>query len=90
MILLKLFLKCTTWLIYGLFAVIVLYFPFAELNSYFARETRLYAVPRIMPIEDALLPLMCLAVIYGALARLRRTIEKPETGEKPVAASGDD
>jgi hypothetical protein len=64
------------WLIYIFFALLVLYFPSAELGSYIARETRLFKIPDGFPIDDALLPLLCLALIYSAISGLNRRIER--------------
>lgn len=78
MVALKLFLQISTWVIFALFGLIILYFPVIELVAYVARETRFFKTPYMLPIEDALLPLFCLAVAYAAIATLMRKIEKPE------------
>jgi len=74
------------WLIYCLFAVVVLYFPATELAGYVARETRLFETPPAVPIEDALLPLLCLAVIYAIIAGLSRSIERRVGAEKSAGS----
>ena len=61
--------------IYAVFVVILLYFPTAELLAYLGRETRLFTLPPMMPAEDALLPCLVLALVYGAIAAIRSTIE---------------
>jgi hypothetical protein len=61
--------------IYALCAAMFLYFPFAELLSYFGRETRLFKKFNMFPIDDALLPLFCLAIAYAAIAAIARRIE---------------
>ena len=82
MSLLRKFLKCTMWLIYSLFAFLVLYFPSMELVSYIAHDTRFFKVPQVFPIEDALLPLLCLALVYSVVAGLSRGIERRAVSEK--------
>ena len=82
MSLLRTFLKCTMFLIYSLFAFLVLYFPSMELASYIARETRFFKMPPLFPIEDALLPLLCLALVFSMVAGLSRSIEKRAVSEK--------
>ena len=82
MSLLRTFLKCTIWLIYSLFAFLVLYFPSVELVSYIARETRFFKTPPLFPIKDALLPLLCLALVYSVVAGLSRSIERRAVSEK--------
>ena len=78
MVMVRLLLKLITWVIYALFAAIVLYFPVIELMGHFARETRLFVIPRALPIEDALLPLLCLAIMYAIIAKILRKAAKPE------------
>ena len=73
------FLKICAWMIFGLFGLIVFYFPAIELIGYFAYETRLFDIPRTYPIEDAFLPLLLLTLVYALLTALIRKIEKPES-----------
>lgn len=76
MSLLSTFIKYSMRLIYVLVFAIVLYFPTAELLAYIARETRFFQIPGVFPIDDALLPLFCLAVIYSVVAWLNRLVER--------------
>ncbi len=79
MVVLKIFLQVCTWVIFALFAAIILYFPAIELVTYLALTTRHRSmIPRAFPIEDALLPLLCLAIVYSAIAKLMRKVCKPE------------
>jgi hypothetical protein len=75
MAVLRFSLKCAMGIIYALCAAMFLYFPFAELLNYLGRETRLFAPSSMFPIEDALLPLLCLAIVYAAIAAIARRIE---------------
>ena len=86
----RLFLKYSMGVIYALTAAIFLYFPFAELTGYIARETRFFRIPGMFPIEDALLPLLCLAVTYAVIAKLRRIVDAPPAVEKAAASPEDD
>jgi hypothetical protein len=78
MVMARLLLKLLIWAIYALFATIVLYFPMIELVGYFARETRLLKIPQVLPIEDALLPLLCLAIMYAVITKILQKTAKPE------------
>ncbi len=78
MVVLRLILQICTWVVFALFAAIVLYFPAIELATHFALTTRLIKIPSAFPIEDALLPLLCLAIVYSAIAKLMRKVCKPE------------
>ena len=78
---LRLVLKQTMAVLYAFFVVILLYFPAAELLMYVGRETRLFRPRPMLPVEDALLPCLLLALVYGAISAIRRRIE-------PVDPSG--
>ena len=78
MVSLRLILQICTWVILALFVAIILYFPVIELVIYFARETRSFKMPPAFPIGNALLPLLCLAIVYSAIAKLMRKVCKPE------------
>ncbi len=88
MAVLRFFLKCVMGVIYALCAAMFLYFPFAELLNYLARETRLFRPSGMFPIEDALLPLFCMAVVYAVIATIARRIE-PSTVDGQAADSPD-
>ncbi len=87
---LRLLLQCITWLLYAVFAVIVLYFPISELLTYFALETRIFRFEQRFLIEDALLPLFVLALIYGTVTGLRRKIERAEAPGREAHSSEND
>jgi hypothetical protein len=70
------------WIIYALFAFLVLYFPSAEFVGHLARETRFFKAPPVFPIEDALLPFLCLALFYSVIAGLSSRIERRSVTEK--------
>ena len=78
MVVLKIFLQICTGVILALFVAIILYFPVIELVTHFALTTRLIRMPPAFPINDALLPLLCLAIVYSAIAKLMRKVCKPE------------
>ena len=82
MVVIRLLLKLITWVIYALFAAIVLYFPMIELIGHLAREIRLFEAPQALPIEDALLPLLCLAITYAVISKILRKAAKP--GPPPI------
>ncbi len=86
----RLFLKYSMGVIYALTAAIFLYFPIAEMAGHIARETRFFMIPGIFPIEDALLPLLCLAVAYAVIAKLRRIVDAPPAVEEAAASPEDD
>lgn len=90
MVFVRVFLKCIIALIYGLSAAVVLYFPLAELAVYVSRETRLFDVPSVAPIEDALLPLFFLAIAYMIAALIRRKIDTSTVTRDSAAASEND
>jgi hypothetical protein len=68
-------------LLYLVFLITLLYFPFRELWSYFGRETRFFQAGPMMPVDDALLPILFLAVLYGIVSGIRRRIDPSETRE---------
>ena len=81
MAILRFALKQTQLLIYAIFLVILLYFPFHELLSYFGRETRLFDPSPMMPVEDALLPCLLLALVYGVISAIRKRVDSPGAQE---------
>lgn len=76
MSLLRTFIKYTMRLIYVLLFAIVLYFPTAELVAHIARETRFFHMPGVLSVDEALLPLLGLAIIYSVVAWLNRLIDR--------------
>jgi len=79
MVMVRLLLEMITWVIYALFTAIILYFPVIELMGHFARETRFFKIPQAFPIEDAFLPLLCLAVIYAVITKIIPKTENPKS-----------
>lgn len=70
-------LKTILFLIYAAFAVALLYFPFYELLIYVGRETRLFGLSPIAPVDDALLPCFLLVLLYGVASSIFRKIAHP-------------
>jgi hypothetical protein len=81
MVFLKSVLSAVMFLIYAVFAIVLLYFPFFELVSFVNRELRLFRLPRMMSVDDALLPCLLLATAYGVISFFRRKIE-PDSAPK--------
>jgi hypothetical protein len=71
----RVILKVITGAIYAVFAVVVLYFPFANLIAQFAREMRLSRFKSTVAMEDVLLPGLALALLYWLVMSVRRRIE---------------
>lgn len=71
----RLVLKLIVGLIYAVLAAILLYFPFAQILAYVARETRLFQFQQTLQVEDSLLPCLGLAVIYFVVSVIRRMLE---------------
>jgi succinate dehydrogenase/fumarate reductase cytochrome b subunit len=82
-------LKGITGVIYILFAIAVLYFPFAGLLELIARKMRLLEYHPTITIEDVLLPGLFLALLYRLVAAVRKRIESAcilrESGQGPAA-----
>ncbi len=84
-------LKLTVGLIYAILIAIVLYFPFAQILAYVARETRLFRFQQTLQVEDSLVVCLGLAVTYAVVSALRRMLE-PTTdipGENSKGRSSD-
>ena len=90
MIVIRFVLKLIVFLVYAAFAATVLYFPVFELLTYVGRETRVFELPAIFPVDDALLPCLLLALIYGVVSVILRKIEPPEMREKSVRSDSGD
>lgn len=73
--------KQLQFLLYLVFLITLLYFPFHELWSYFGRETRFFHAGPMMPVDDALLPILSLALLYGIVSVIRRRIDPSEARE---------
>ena len=85
MVVLKISLQICTWVVLALFVAIILYFPAIELVIHFALTYRLIEMPPAFPIGDALLPLLCLAIVYSAITKLMRKVDKPgPAGRAPL------
>ncbi len=68
-------LKVIIGLIYVILVAVVLYFPFAQVVTNIATESRLFHLPEPLNIEDSLLPCLGLAVIYAVACALLRRLE---------------
>jgi hypothetical protein len=90
MSILKFALRYLQYLIYIILLVTLLYFPSHELFSYFSRETRLFELRPMLPVDDALLPCLLLALLNGIVSVIRRKIDPPGMqGEIPQCSPGD-
>ena len=72
---LRLVLRLIIDIIYAAFIVIVLYFPFAQILVYVARETRFFRFQQTLQVEDSLPICLGLAVVYAVVSALRRVVE---------------
>lgn len=75
----EILLKWIMRLIYCLLAAILFYFPLAALAEYFALKTHFLATLPTVPVEDSLLSLLGLAMIYAAVAKTREKMEKADS-----------
>ena len=87
----RLVLKLIVGVIYAILIAVVLYFPFAQILAYVARETRLFQFQQTYQVEDSLLPCLGLAVIYAVVSALRRALEPAAdiSGENSKDQAGD-
>jgi hypothetical protein len=83
-------LKWAMRLIYVLLTGIILYFPLAGLYIYATRELRFARIPEPFPIDDTLLPLFILALLYCVIATLRRKADSAVSGNPAATSSGND
>ncbi len=79
-------LKCIMGIIYAISVAMFLYFPLVELLNYLAGEIRLFRSFDTFPIDDALLPLLCMAIVYAAVTAIIRRID-PSTVDGQEAGS---
>jgi len=87
----RLILKLIIGLIYTILVAVVLYFPFAQILAYAARETRLFQFQETFQVEDSLLIFLGLAAIYAVISALRRALEpaKDISGEDSKGRADD-
>jgi hypothetical protein len=76
--------------LYCLLASILFYFPTAVLLRRFMPESHELADLLTFPIEDSWLFLLCLVLIYAAVARARKKIGRMESAWKNEVSSGSD
>jgi hypothetical protein len=55
--------------------VVALYFPVAELLAYISQEMRMFRFHQPFSIKDVFLPSLLVALLYAAVAAVRKRIE---------------